>query len=410
MRDKIENVLIEKILNRQEKVDEKVLKELGKVLGDIGNLNPSSLRKIKQQLKYDNNLKKIVKILSDNSKIVQKDIYKMFDEKAKLDYEFAEEYYKAKDGKQIPYEKNLALKNKVAEIAGVTYNETFDMPTYQNIAYTTGITFLDIDSNVITKPIEIAYKQLVDDAIINVSMGKDSFYETLAKQLKTIGEHGVQKIEYESGYHRRIDSALRMNMKEGLTRLSMEQQKIMGRQFGADGVEISVHEHPAPDHAPLQGHIFASEEFKKLQKNESAKDIKGNVFKLKRIIGQWNCYHVTRALILAIDEPRYSDEKLEKIIEENNKGVEYENKHYTMYEATQVQRRLETEIRKARETQITQKAAYQELSDPKEALELEKELNKTKKRIDSLVTKYHDFSKKTGLPTKLERTRVLTKK
>ena len=220
----------------------------------------------------------------------------------------------------------------------------------------------------------------------------------------------VQKIEYKSGYHRRIDSALRMNMQDGLNDLAMAQQELMGAQFGSDGVEVTVHDNPAPDHAPIQGHVFSTEEFTKLQAGEVAKDVDGQQFKTERAIGQWNCYHYTMATVLGVNRPQYSKSELAKIIKNNEKGFTYENKHYTFYEGQQTQRKLETEIRKAREAQITQKAAMSQIKNPEEAIKLTANINKTKKRIDTLLYKYHDFSKKSGLPTKLERTRVLTKK
>ena len=410
MREKIENILIERVLNRQYKTNEKILKEIGEVLGMTGEIRSSDLYKVKQQLKYDEKLEKILKILEENSKITSKEISDMFEERAKTDYEFAEQYYNARGEKQLPYDENIPLKNKVDEIARATFDEFFEISTYSNVSHTTGLTFLDIDGNQVTKGISDAYKQIVDDAIINVRMGKESFDVALANQLKTIGQNGVQQIEYASGHHRRIDSALRMNLQEGLTRLSMAQQEIVGKQFGADGVEITVHDNPAPDHAPLQGHIFEKEEFKKLQSGSLAKDVDGNSFQIDRAIGQWNCYHDVFEIVLGVSTPRYSKKELETIIKKNEKGFTYENKHYTMYEATQKQRQLETEIRRARETQIMQKASLNQLTNQDDFLKLNSDLDKTKERINNLLSKYHSFSKESGLPTQLERTRLLTNK
>ena len=150
MREKIENVLIEKVVNRQETANEKILREIGETLGAMGELNASQLYTIKQQLKYDESLDKIIKILVENSKFTRADILKMFEAKAKVDYEFAEVYYNAKNVSYLPYEGNVPLRNKVSEIAIATFNDFFGMPTYSNIAKTTGITFLDKNGNKVT--------------------------------------------------------------------------------------------------------------------------------------------------------------------------------------------------------------------------------------------------------------------
>ena len=80
------------------------------------------------------------------------------------------------------------------------------------------------------------------------------------------------------------------------------------------------------------------------------------------------------------------------------KGIEYEGKHYSMYGATQVQRRLETAIRRSREQELM-------LSNPK----FKESLIAQKKDTKALYEEYHRFSKMAGLPTQLERTRLLTK-
>lgn len=397
------NPIAERITYRQLRANEKILKEIGKVLGEIGELAPSQAYTIGQQLKYGDSLQRIVKILSEASQINEVEIYKLLELEAKNNLNFSKKYYLAKDIDFIPYNENIALQNKVNEIAMVTLNN------YRNIARTTGLTYFDIYGNKVTKPIIVAYNEIVDTAIINVSQGKSTFYEELARQLKEIGKNGIQSIGYDKR-KRRIDSALSMNIQDGLNQLSMAQQEIMGEQFGADGVEITVHEFPAPDHAEVQGHIFKKEEFIKLQNDGIAKDINGRVIDIHgtlvngeitdhfRPIGELNCYHRTFSIVLGISKPRYTQKELDAINERNIKGVEYEGKHYTMYQATQVQRRLETEIRKSKEQEIM-------LNNPN----LKNELIEQKQETLTLYKEYQKFSKASGLPMQLERTRLLTK-
>ena len=415
MDEEIENVILERILRRQEKANEQILKEIGKILGEIGELTPSEAYTIGQQLKYGESLQKIIKILSETSNISEIEIYKMLENEARKNLELKRVYFKAKKIDFIPYEKNIALQNKVREIAIAT------LGTYRNISKTTGLTFLDRNGNRVTRELRDAYNQIVDDAIMNVSTGKETFYESLKNQLHTIGQAGVQSIEYESGYHRRIDSALRMNLSDGLNQLAIAQQEIVGEQFGYDGWEITVHEMPAPDHQYVQGHIFSIEEYKKLQEDGIAKDINGKEYDLHlelksgetakgfRPISTNNCYHLAWSINIGVDTPRYTQEELDKIIENNNKGFEYEGKKYdTLYDATQKQRQIETAIRKNRDEEIGLKAAYNKLTgEDKEKMKVD--LDKNRKRTRELLDKYHDFSSKAGLPTKLERTRVLIK-
>lgn len=398
-----ENVLIERLVRRQEKANEQILKEIGKVLGEIGQLTPSEAYTIGQQLKYGESLQKIVRILSEASRLTEVEIYEMLRGEARYNLDFSKKYFKARQIDFIPYESNLPLQNLVEEVSLATIGN------YRNISNTLGLTFLDSNNNKVTKSITQAYNEIVDNAILNVSTGKQSFQQELERQLKTIGKNGVQSIEYESGRHRRIDSALRMNLQDGLSQLAIAQQEIVGGQFGNDGWEVTVHSYPAIDHEDIQGHIFYNEEFNKLQDYEyfgDIKDVNGRIYTRDgsnhiRPIGELNCYHVAMAIVVGVDKPRYSQEELDKINQENEKGIDFDGKHYTLYEASQLQRKLELEIRRNQETEVIAKASG---GSGKQLLE------DTRYTIDQLFNKYHALSQISGLPTKLERTRLLTKK
>lgn len=399
MYEEISNAVVERLVRRQEKANERILKEIGKILGEIGNLTPSKAYTIGQQLKYGESLEKIVKILSETSKINEVEIYRMLEEEARKNLDLKKIYFKAKKVDFIPYSKNAPLKNLVNQIARTT------LKSYRNISQTTALTFLDINGNKVTRGIGQAYNQIVDDAILNVATGKETFYEALKNQLKTIGQAGVQTLEYEGGYHRRIDSALRMNLQDGLNQLAIAQQELVGEQFGYDAYEVTVHSFPAEDHANIQGHIFDKEEYKKLQDFNyygDIKDINGKIYTRSseehiRPIGELNCYHYAFTIVKGVDRPRYSQEELDRINQENEKGFEYEGKHYSLYEGSQLQRRVELELRRTRETKLMAQGYDDDL------------FNEMKARERQLLSKYRDILKASGLKGRLERARLLTK-
>lgn len=405
------NALIERLVRRQEKSNEKILREIGRILGQIGELTPSEVYLIGQQLKYGESLQKIVKTIAETSRLNEIEIYKMLEHEAKTNLGFSEKYYKAKNVDFMPYEQNEPLKALVNQIATSTINQ------YRNISRTTGLTFLDSRKNKVTKTLQEAYSDIIDDAINNVATGKQTFQQSLTDQLKTIGKNGVQSIEYETGYHKRIDSALRMNLQDGLSYLFEAQQELMGSQFGADGMEVTTHSLPAPDHADIQGHIFTKDNFNKLQDFDfygAFSDVNGKEYERTsedkiRPIGELNCYHKAFQIVLGVDEPRYTQEELDKINSENERGFDFDGNHYTLYQGSQLQRRLELEIRQNREQNIGLKSALNNTKNDETKVKLQNEINKTNERINKLFTKYHDLSRVSGLKTKLERTRILTK-
>ena len=73
----MDNLAIERIVQRQINANTRILKEIGKVIGMIGDINPSEAYTVAQMLKYGDSLQKIVKILSKTSNLTELEIYKM---------------------------------------------------------------------------------------------------------------------------------------------------------------------------------------------------------------------------------------------------------------------------------------------------------------------------------------------
>lgn len=402
-----EDLLVERLVNRIKNANTDILEEIGRAFNKIGRIKKSDIFVIQQELKYGESLDKIVKTIDKMTMLNRQDIVEILDAVAKKDQEFAKIYYEAKNKPYIPFDENIPLQNKLQEIKQAT------LGAYMNISSTSGLTYLDRFGNKVSKPIINAYWQMVDDAVMNVSMGKETFQEAMKKQIKTLTENGITSIGYDSTYidkngqlrhrKRRLDSAIRMNMQDALKDMAIAQQEIIGEQFDHDAMEVSVHEYPAPDHEDIQGHIFDLENWKKLQDYlymGDIEDVNGNIFTRSgenpiRAIGDLNCRHIVFATIKGV-KPRYSQEQLNEINRKNKEGFEFEGKKYSMYEGTQIQRNLETELRRQKDIQVMARAS----GDNELAQEAQKNIN-------LLTSKYNQFNKVSGLPPQLERTRVL---
>ena len=387
--------VVERLVNRIEQANTYVLTEMGKSIKRIGTVSPSKRQELIQILKYGGDYDKIAKKIAELTERNVYDIYKMFDEIAKHDYVFAKQFYKYRNINYIPYSKNLALQNQVRALASITAGE------YLNLSRTSALGFGLVDENgkVIFKGLKDTYYDLLDEAILSVSQGKETFDSAMYRQLKNIGESGM-KVAYENGRTMRLDSNVRMNMKSALTNLHMEMQKQLGEEFGSDGVEISVHNNPAPDHEEAQGKQFTNEEFNKLQETGIADAYDGThidmiTYNSFRPIGEMNCYHYIFSIVLGVSKPEYTNKQLQEIRDENNKGFELDGKHYTNYEGTQMQRRLETAIRKEKDSYMMGKAGdNQEL------------MSESQQKLKALTNKYNELNQASGLKPKRDRLRV----
>lgn len=374
--DKKLELLLERFYQRYNKYNTKVLEKMGEAIKKFDGVSPTVAHQIAQELKYGADIDDLIAELSQLSGKSIKDIEEAFDIVAEENVEFAEVYAKAKNMEFVDYKDNDQLKRLVKAIAGET-NATF-----KNISNAKMIGFVlkDADGNKIFKNLKKTYNDLIDEAVFNVTTGTTDYQSAMRSVMKQLADSGVkiheEKVGYKSGYNVRIDSAVRQNVLTGVRQVNLEVQKQVGRDFGADGVEISAHSPCAEDHLSIQGKQYSNAEFKRLNSN------------LERPIGEYNCRHFVFSIVLGVSQPSYSQKMLNQMNRESQSIIEYENKKYTAYEATQVQRKLETAIRKEKDRQIIARA-----SGDKDGV------GAAQSNISTLTSKYNEFSKVAGLDT-----------
>ena len=146
-------------------------------------------------------------------------------------------------------------------------------------------------------------------------------------------------------------------------------------------MEITANSNIATENEPIQGKQYPDREYEALNSS------------LRRRIGTLNCGHAAFPIILGVSQPQYSQRELEKFRTDNEKGVTVEGRHYTGYEAAQMQRRLERAIRTQKRRVMVDEAAG----------DTEK-LAQDRTRLNVLHQRYREFSKAAGLRTQYERT------
>lgn len=303
----------------------------------------------------------------------------VFSQAARLAYEGMNKYYAARGLTQIPIEQQRAIVNFVNATASNTKN------TFLNLSNTSAIGFrvTDLDGTVKYEGFKTHYHNLVDQAITEVATGNRDYSSSIRNALRQTADSGIRVLDYESGYSRRLDSALRQNVLDGVKDIAHEVSMRTGEEFGADGVEIDAHNYCAEDHLPYQGRQFKKAEFDEIQNS------------LPRQFGQWNCRHTYYAIILGLSEPLYTEDERQAMKEQSTEKIEFEGKQYTRYEATQLQRRIETSVRQSKDRAIIAKAAGDDLTRRVEQL-----------RINQLKQKYGEITNVFKTPPALDRMSV----
>lgn len=178
-----------------------------------------------------------------------------------------------------------------------------------------------------------AYDKIMDFAFARTFSGTTDIDTALRQATKELINRGIRTIPRKNGSNVSIEYATRSYVMNRMGAMTNAVQQMNHDKLGCDGWEISAHAGPAPDHAPIQGLQYSDAEYKSL--NEG----------LARPIGTLQCKHVAWPIKLGRDTPIYSKAQLQQMLDENEAGITYEGRHYTLYEAGQKQAELEAHIR-----------------------------------------------------------------
>ena len=379
--DKLE-LALERFVRRFEEFNTKVLEEFGKTISKFEGLTASQAHKLAQQMKNGRDIDKILADLERISESSRKDIEDLLEITAKENIDFANTYYEAKALDKVSYETSKQFQDIVKAVEKMTKAE------FTNLSRTTALKLLKDNGKPLYLDIKKAYNEVIDRCVLAVATGQYDYKKAMYDTIKQLSSSGVKKIFYDNEgkqeYARRLDSSVRMNILDGVRQVNIGIQKQVGKEFGADGVEVSHHVNCAPDHIHIDGQQFSKKKFEKINNN------------LTRPVASMNCRHFVFSIVLGVSSPLYTKKQLEEDRKNNEKGFEYEGKHYTLYEGEQLQRKIELAVRQQKDLQIIAKA-----SNDKDTI------SKSQSNITQLTQKYKELSKISGLPTKMDRMRVV---
>ena len=246
-----------------------------------------------------------------------------------------------------------------------------------------------------TTAITLGYRNAIDRAVLAASTGVGSYTEAMRDTIRELGRAGMQ-VTYASGYKRRLDTAVRQNIVDGVRQINKQASMMIGEELGYDAVEISAHARSAPDHEPVQGRVFLKADFENMQAGLPFRDVNGHLYQgFKRPISEWNCRHIPLSFSTKYSKPVYTDQQLRRMADENQKGCIINGKHRTLYEASQMMRNIETEVRRQKDTAVAAQAAGDTA--------LRKECQQ---KINALVRQYAAVAKASGNDEKRQRMTV----
>lgn len=376
--DKYQEELIEEIVKLYEEANNEAIEVIVNRIAKIGmdKISKTDMHRLANMSRIED-MRTIKNILQVNDRKAQKKIDEMLVNVAKSNDLAMADMFKLQGIMPIDYIKSSLLQSIIEEQGKILKDNILNISK--------SLAFMD---NGIPTPLTKYYSKTINKAIYNVVSGYTDYNSAMRKTVRDLAKNGLQYVEWDSGYHRRLDSTVRMNLLDGVRQVNMAYRENQGRLFGSNGVEISAHSLCAVDHQPVQGKQYTMEEFDDLQDW------------LERPIGTMNCRHSIFPIVIGISQQTHTQAELDRMIDNSNKMVEYTDQHgnkrkISKYEATQRQRQLETSIRKLKEERETFKDNDNE------------EYNRINKLIKRKTAYYKSFSAEVGLPVMNNRLQIV---
>ena len=366
---------IERITGRIDEVNRLFIKKIAAQLLKIGELNASSINRIIVMVDMGKNVREITQELSQATAMNIRDIYQIY--QAALSDSYTDPRFR-----------------EALQAQPLTSQQSERLTMFaQNVAKQTAKTMMNLSNTTSIMP---AYKEAIDRAIVATSAGLTSYKQAAREIIRDVGYNGLQ-VYYASGYHRRLDTAIRQNIIDGVKQINQHASLAMGDALGFDAVEISAHAHSAPDHEPVQGRVFLRSEYEKMQAGFDFYDVAGKFYEgFRRPIAEWNCMHIAMAFSTKHSKRRYSDEQLKQWEEENAAGCDINGKHHTIYQARQLMRELETKVRREKDAANAARVNGNDM----EARRFHQ------KNINALTRKYYAVAQAAGLRARGDRLSV----
>ena len=354
-------------------------------IGEVGRLSRTDVLALDDLQRIGFDMVAIQREVAATLNVSARKIYDVFEQAAEMEYNGMRAGFELTGRHFVPFAENERVRHLVEAYSRAT---VADM---RNLAHTIG--FVNANNHVGVRvshgtfqPLEDFYQDVIDFAALQVRTGQRDFYSAMRATIRQMSDLGLSRVEawpvvnYESGYRRRLDTAVRANIMDSQARLSLEMAQVVGEQFGADGMEVRWHSGARPSHVWIGGIQVGMALFEA---------------EVRPVMDEPNCYHRAFPILLGISPPTHSADELRALNAMDAEEREYKGEQYNAYKAQQKQREYETEIRKYKD----RANAYKAVGDMNQATECSA-------RVRALQAEYKRFSDATGRDYHLDRARV----
>ena len=313
-------------------LENRIMEDVVRRIKKTGQITSSADYQLNRYYILGNSTKDIEDIVKSAVGDDYPETFKLYDEVVEKQYTRARELYEQVNEEFIPYEQNEQLQQLVNGLIQQSNDELYNITRSMGFMVDMG------GGRKVFSPLSDYYNQYLDNAIVEITSGAFDYNTVIRHVVGQMTNSGLRTVDYASGYSSRCDVAARRAIMTGLSQLTGHISQANAQKLHTEYFEIDWHAGARPSHRIWQGKVWSYRELVTVCGLGTVTGLQGA-----------NCYHEYYAFIPGISERQFSDKWLAEQNRKEDRQRVFKGKEYTLYEATQRQRYLETNMRAQRQ-------------------------------------------------------------
>ena len=321
------NVLPETITEVYENYLQSVINDIARRIAKMGEVTPLSAWQMQRLTESGGVYEEALRQLSQITGKSEAELREAMKWAGVKSMEFDDGIYKAAGLSPIPLKLSPAMQQVL--LAGLAKTNA----TLKNLTLTTALSA------------QASFIQESDLAYMQVSSGAMSYDQAIRSAIKRVADSGLTTIDYKSGHRDQLDVAVRRAVLTGVSQTVGVIQIQRAEEMGVDLVQTSAHAGARnkgvgpQNHESWQGKVFS----RSGRSKKYPPFVETTGYGTGEGLMGWNCRHSFFPYFEGISENAYNEAERKSLAK---KTVDYGGEKISMYDATQVQRYIERNIRR----------------------------------------------------------------
>ena len=312
------------------RAENRIIQDIIRRLKQYGEITSTADYQINRLIEMGKSREEVERIIKDALGATWPEMFELYDKAAEWQYVRNKDVYLAVNGEFIPLEDNKEL----IQISEAIKRQTQD--TLQNLSGSYGF-MIDMNGKKVFTPFAEYYQRYIDDVLIDVLDGGIDYQTAMRRAVNQMTNSGLRFVDYSTGHRDRAHVAIRRAVMTGLGQITNQINEQNAAKLGTDFFEVDWHANARPEHAAWQGKVYSRQELV-------------SVCGLGEVTGLLgvNCYHNYYPFLKGVSERQWSDDWLKQKNAEEAEPREWNGKKFNAYEMTQLQRKMERNMRAQR--------------------------------------------------------------